>query len=110
MLFSIDTPAVYLVNIQELLRLAATELEIAVCLLFSADLLTRAGEHPRAVKLLGLAFCYPAVAEGWLGHFPELVAMQQDLRNYLPPADFAAAWAQGQALDLQATAAELSVL
>lgn len=109
-LFSIDTPAVYLVNVQELLRLAATELEIAVCLLFSADLLARAGEHPRAVKLLGLAFCYPAVAEGWLGHFPELVAMQQDLRNHLPSADFAAAWAQGQALDLQATAAELSVL
>jgi len=109
-LFSIDTPAVYLVNVQELLRLAATELEIAVCLLFRADLLARAGEHPRAVKLLALAFRYPAVAEGWLGHLPELVAMQQDLRNHLPPADFAAAWAQGQALDLQATAAELPAL
>lgn len=104
MLFSIDTTEVYRSNVQQLLLVATIDLEIAVCLLFAADLLARAGEEQRAVMLLALAFRYPMVAEGWISRFPEIVAMQQKLRNRLSPADYASARAQGQALDLRVTA------
>jgi len=104
-LFSIDTTTVYRGNVQQLLLVATIDLEIAVCLLFAADLLARAEENQqKAIMLLALAFRYPVVAESWISYFPEIVAMQQDLRNRLPPADFTNAWAQGQALDLRATA------
>jgi hypothetical protein len=74
---------------------------------FAAELSAQTGGRHRAIKLLALAFRYPEVADGWIGHLPEYVALQQLLRAQFSPDEFEQLWQAGQSLDLQATAAEL---
>jgi hypothetical protein len=90
-----------------ILALAATDLEIAICLPFAAELLGQADVLHRATMLLALAFRDVAVAESWIVHLPEITALQQKLRNHMPPAELARAWEQGQTLDLRVVAAEV---
>ncbi len=97
-------------QLQRLLALATSELEIALCLPFIANLLAQVSALHKATRLLALGFRYPEVAEGWMGHLPEIVTLQHELRSQLPPDEFARAWEQGQALDLRIIAAELPLL
>ena len=94
-------------NVQAYLMVATTDLEVAVCLPFAANIVAETGDQRRAVRLLALAFRYPEVAGGWIGHLPEIVALQQSLRDQLPPDEFNELWQQGQTLDLQATVTDL---
>ncbi len=106
--FAITDPGIaYVRNIEMLLGLATTDLEMAVCCPFVADLLSRSGNRPKAVMLLALAYRDAVVAEGWIALHPQIRAVQQALRDSLSPVDFEHAWQAGRLLDLQSTVAEL---
>ena len=86
---------------------ATTDAEKAVCLPFAAHILAHEGDQYKAAVLLGLACRYPHVADGWIGHLPEIVELRQQLIAYLSPADFHRAWEQGQAMDMQTAVEEV---
>ncbi len=87
--------------------LATTDLEMAVCLPFAANIAAQTGDLHGSVRLLALAFCYREVTNGWIGHLPEIAALQQSLREHFSPDEFDRLWQQGQRLALQATVTEL---
>ncbi len=63
-------------------------------------LLTKAGEHVKAVEWLGLAFTHPASVTGWMEKWGLLTRLRAKLENELGSAAYLAAWERGQALDL----------
>nr|HMN30761.1 hypothetical protein [Caldilineaceae bacterium] len=93
----------YQYRLHQALALAVTDADKAMCLPFAAFTLAAEGELHQAVMLLGLAFRYPDIAEGWVSQLPEIVALQQNLQTRLSPTDFSSAWGQGQQLELSAT-------
>lgn len=97
----------YLRELYHAFQVTASDNEMAHYLPFAAKLLVKHEDWVGAVKLLVLASCYPAVAEGWVGKLPEIVALKAKLQVDLPAPLFARAWSEGQQLDLQQTVAEL---
>ena len=88
-------------NVGKLIQAASTEEELTICLPF-AGIFARELEHPhQAIQLLALAHKHPIFAATWVSHLPEIKGLQSTLRTQLPPAEFAQAWAQGEALALQ---------
>jgi predicted ATPase/DNA-binding SARP family transcriptional activator len=110
LLYSLKTTLSFSQNLQILLGVATSDAEKALCLLFSAELLWRADQCHRAAMLLAAALRHPEVVESWVMQIPEIVALPQELRNCLSPAEFSRAWEEGQALDLQAAVAILNRL
>jgi hypothetical protein len=76
---------------------------MAQCLPFAAIIKANAGEVRQAVRLMALAFSHPLSPKGWLDKWPLLMRLRADLEAVTSPVDFATAWEQGQALDLEAT-------
>jgi hypothetical protein len=107
LLFSIHSRhsvVVYHARLQQIYRLATTDAERALCLLFAANLLAGAGDPHRAVMILALAYRYPAIVTSWIVNLRMFVEMVEKLKAALPAADYARAWEQGQSLDLASTA------
>lgn len=59
------------------------------------------GDDAWAVELLGLAQTHPMRASGWVARWAQLADAEQLLRERLGEAAFGAAWARGEALDLE---------
>jgi predicted ATPase/DNA-binding SARP family transcriptional activator len=69
-----------------------------------AMLAAHEGQLERAVERLALALEHPAMSYAYR---PVAESLRDELEAELPPEVFAAAWERGQALDLDATVAEL---
>jgi DNA-binding CsgD family transcriptional regulator len=64
---------------------------------------THEGRYESAAELLGLAFSQTPDANGWLKKWPLLIALRIDLETRLGGSAYSAAWARGEAFDLEPT-------
>lgn len=70
------SPAVKGQGFHRLLELTATDAEKAACLPHVALFLYEEGDPHQATALLALAFRYSHIAQGWIGHLPEIAELR----------------------------------
>jgi predicted ATPase/DNA-binding SARP family transcriptional activator len=69
--------------------------------------LTEKGEYSRAASLLAAGRAHPACPRGWWGVMTLVQDLDARLQTELPPAEYAAAQAQGREMDVRETAVAL---
>jgi tetratricopeptide (TPR) repeat protein len=99
----VQTARQHLEQALEMSQMRNWQAVMAQCLPFAAIIKANAGEVRQAVRLMALAFSHPLSPKGWLDKWPLLMRLRAELEAVTSPVDFATAWEQGQALDLEAT-------
>lgn len=81
--------------------------EAIMCLPIIAFILSKNGQHERAVELLGRAMSEPPLKSGWMEKWSRLTQLRDELKRELGDTAYQTAWERGKTLDMETVINEL---